>query len=354
MADYATLREFNEKRRLTDYLAMPVVPSVEMMLAAADRRDVFRPGDRLTDYIVRWDWEPHEKPPHVPEALVAEFGRQRAFEICVLADAWAGCVEGFGEWQRRRGREGSSPFVDSWLKALPVRCPDGGWPETKELATQEHVQYSACVPVVCASDHHLWWREAELAGGFHGPARCVSIMALRARQKESSAALFCSFEELVDNDLLPYVPGYCKDHYFDDEERAALVVAAMWDSAVEAFKNGSAYRAVPSDDINHAARLQEIMGRCSRYRQAWRDFYTHAPYRQMSVRTEHGRLDVEVTDRGVTWEIECDVARSLTRRTQVDLRLCAEARLLDRELERLDASPGVSFAFESFSGKKQE
>jgi hypothetical protein len=343
MIDFNKLRQFNAK--LGDdprYLGLPVVPSVEMMLAAAHRGNVYREGDTLADYVVAWDFEPHDRPPILPRALEAAYGRQMAFVLCTLADAWAGCMAGFREWTERRGREGSNPFVDSWLRALPVRCPAGGWPNTKDLVTDDHLsQCKSTDTQTTPQGGHGWW-DLDRNTMWQGPSLCVGIMALRARQKESTTLLFGSVEELVDHDKLPYVSGYTKDHYFDDDERSAMLISAMWDAAVQALIRSDMHTVFPFDRQGHSALLIECLSNGSRYRKGWSDFYSDAPFREVSFTTTAGRFNAAITEEGLDWEGEDIETGTLIGRKRADLRYPFEAKLLHTILDRLDQGDGTS------------
>jgi hypothetical protein len=339
MTDYAALRAFNQKHKLADFLALPMVPSVEMMRAAAERHDVFSPGDRLGDYIVAWDKEHDEEPPAIPASLEAEFGRQKAFEICVLADGWAGCVSGFKEWEKRRGTEGATTFVESWLRAMPVTCPPGGWPATEKQCTEDHSAHARSSDAVNVCRQDLYWQDIDRRRVFQGPSRCLGIMGLRGRQAESATSLFSTFEEMVEHEGLPYVPGYTKVHYFDDEERAALVLSAMWDAAVSSLVTSEAHRPMPMDERSNAIRLVAEM-------QRWSGFYAEAPHRRLSIETDGGRFEASVSDAGVDWEVEFKSTGDLTRRRGIDLRLSPETELFNDMMRQLDQQVGAAFVSE--------
>ncbi|MCS4090027.1 hypothetical protein [Rhizobium sp. BK176] len=342
MIDYAKLRQFNA--RLGDaprFLGLPVVPSVEMMLAAANRSGVYRPGDRLADYIVAWDFEPDDKPPVLPTALEEAHGRQMAFVLCVLADAWAGCMKGFREWTERRGREGATPFVASWLRALPTACPEGGWPETKEAATAAHETHAKSADTRTVPQDGFGWWELDRNATWPGPSLCLGIMALRARQRETTTLLFGSFEELVDHAKLPYVPGYTKDHYFDDEERSAMLVSAMWDAAVQELLESETHTPFPVEDQAHAALLVEELSHGRRYRENWSSFYSDAPFREASVTTAQARFHAAVGPNGIDWEGEDMETGTTIGRKGADLRYPHEAALLRTMVDLLDRHEGT-------------
>ncbi|MBY3433010.1 hypothetical protein HFN89_02300 [Rhizobium laguerreae] len=345
MIDYTKLRQFNAK--LGDnprYLGLPVVPSVEMMLAAARRTNVYRPGDMLADYVVAWDFEPGEKPPALPRALVESHGRQMAFVLCILADAWAGCLAGFREWTDRRGREGATPFVNAWLKALPTRCPQGGWPETGEGSTEAHASHAKSVDTrTCPQDGYGWW-ELDKHMTCSGPSLCLGIMALRARQRESTTLLFGSFDELIDHARLPYVPGYTREKRWEDEERSVMLISAMWDAAVQEFLIGGTHAPFPFEEHGHAALLVESLSHGRRYRENWSSFYSDAPFREASMTTSHGRFHAVVGKAGIDWEGEDAGTGTYMRRKGADLRYPREVSLLRTMLDLLDKHEGAGHA----------
>jgi hypothetical protein len=341
--NYVRLREFNAK--LGDdprYIGLPIIPSVEMMLAAARRADVYRPGDILADYVVAWDFEPDDKPPVLPKVLVDAYGTQMAFVLCTLADAWAGCMAGFREWQERRGREGSNNFVDAWMRALPRGCPDGGWPETKEASTDAHVAHAKSVDTPTVESRRTDWLGLDRNTMWSGPSLCVGIMALRARQRESSALTFGWLDELIDYDKLPYVPGYTKAHRFEDEERSALLVSAMWDAAVRELLHSDVHTPFPFEDQGHAMLLVEQLNHGRRYRKGWLSFHSDAPFREVLFATDYGRFQAVVTEKGVDWAAEDDETGTSISRQAADLRLPLERELMRSMLDRLDARDGTS------------
>lgn len=343
MSDFAKIRKFNASLRQDDgYFALPVIPSIEMMLAAARRRDVYRTGDTLSDYVVPWDFEPADRPPDLPLSLVDEYGMQTAFVLAFLSDAWAGCMGGFMEWRKRRGREGDTNFVQSWLKALPTVCPDGGWPETSRDVTDAHHAHASSVPTPCAARSGPAWWEFEGKSEWHGPAKCVAIMALRARQMDCSSRLCYSFDELIDTDKLPYVPRYSMDHRFDDDERSAMLIAAMWDAAVGSLVTEIHHRPMPTNAHGHAARLVEEVARGRNYNDGWIGFYAHSPYRELAFDTDSGRFKAMVGDDGIDWEAEHRPSGTLVSRKNADLRYPVEADRMREMLLCLDGSKSTS------------
>jgi hypothetical protein len=343
MIDFTKLRHFNAK--LGDdplFLGLPFVPSVEMMLAAANRRDVYRPGDRLADYIVSWDFEPDDKPPVLPQGLVDTYGQQMAFVLCTLSDAWAGCLAGFREWIGQRGNEGETRFVTSWMRALPTRCPVGGWPETKDASTEAHEAHAKSVDTETTPKNGFRSWELDKNTMLAGPSLCLNIMALRARQRDSTTLLFGSFDELVDHDKLPYVPGYTRDHPFDDEDRSAVLISAMWDAAVQQLLGNDSHTPFPLEAQGHAALLVDALshGRGNR----WSSFYSDAPFREVSMTTAHARFKATIGTKGVDWEGEESETGTFIRRRGADLRYPHEAALFRSMLELFDTHERTGYA----------
>lgn len=344
MIDYENLRTFNLTMGETPgYLALPVVPSVEMMLAAASRPNVFREGDTLADYVVGWDFESDGVPPEMPGELVATYGLQKAFVLGVLADGWAGCMDGFREWFIRRGRDGSTPFVNSWLKALPVCCPSGGWPENKEQATEKHTSHARLPETIPSSPWITPSSGLNMDSILLAPARCTGIMALRARQKDSTTRLFVSLEELISDRDLPYIPGYSSEHRLDSDDRTSLLFSAMWDAAVSQLMTGEQHTIFPSCAQAHAALLVAALAQRSRCRDEWgSSFYYAAPYSEISITTDSGGLKASVSDNGVDWTYEDKEEGSLLSRRSADARFPKEAELLGSALDRLDRLKPIS------------
>lgn len=212
-------------------VAVPVVPTVGMMEAAADATNVFLEGDRVGDWLLP-AMEAIERVPDPGGDLVARFGERRAFELAVMAELWAGCIDGLDEWTRRRGYRGSDRMIDAWFSPLMDRCPPGGWPATKEELDEERDGFQAKFrsgPFSHDSYMVPWTERDEIRVA---PRRCASIMALRAAQRELLFDFVFSIDEVVDFARMPFVPGRTVEHRFDDEERHHVLAAAAWRGAV--------------------------------------------------------------------------------------------------------------------------
>lgn len=353
MTDYAKIFELNDRIKDDglEHLHVPVIPTVGMMAAALAARDVFRPGDRLGDYVVAFEREPEEAHASLPPSLVSQFGEQQAWAATVMADAWAGCVDGYDEWLVRRGREGSTDFVNSWLRAKPHDCPPGGWPETKELCTDAHREHarSTDIPSSNAAANRWWDGDRRLARVM--PPRCVGIMALRARQKESTACLFESVEECVDTAKLPYVPYYTREGRFDDEERGSLLIAAMWKAAVSWLRDpGRAQpEPMPFGDRNQAALLVAMLAYKRKVSATKKDFFAHAPYGKVEVSVEGGYGRFEIREGLLDYEVSLPDG-SLSRRPRVDLRVPDDYDRLEALVAELDRHDVTTSVFTTLGG----
>lgn len=226
------IREINGKiKEGSPAVAVPVVPTVGMMEAAADAAGVFLEGDTAGSWLLS-PLEAIERVPDIGGDLVERFGERRAFELAVMAELWAGCIDGLDEWTRRRGYQGSDAMVDGWFSPVMDRCPPGGWPMAKDDLDEERRDFWKMLkggPFV--HDSHLvpWADMDELR---IAPRRCASIMALRAAQRELLFDFVFSMDDVVDFGPMPFVPGRSVEHRMDDEERHHVLAAAAWRGAV--------------------------------------------------------------------------------------------------------------------------
>jgi hypothetical protein len=218
-------------------LVVPIIPTIGMMEAAADARDVFQPGDRLGEWLLP-EAEVGEGVDLVDPVLAAQHGRPRAYELQVMAEAWAGCIAGLREWSRRRGIEGSSAFIEAWFRPELDRCPDRGWPENHEGVTEGHTgfvsEYAALRPF---THDAMRIPHCDLAYLVPAPTRCSSIMAMRGGQREPLMKYYAlGLDDVIDMDRLPFIPGYSVEHRFDDEQRHRILAAAAWRAAAASVR----------------------------------------------------------------------------------------------------------------------
>jgi hypothetical protein len=231
--DLTRLKDLNSRLKPeATGLIVPIIPTISMMEAAADARDVFVPGDRLGDWLLP-ESDAAEGGNLVDPGLAERFGRQRAFELHAMAEIWAGAISGLREWSRKRGFEGSTAFVDSWFSPALDRCPPGGWPADRSGIDDSHRAFlGARAALPPFSYDETFVPHADLAYVLPAPRQCASIMAMRAGQRESLMEYYLlGADDMVDMDRLPYVPDYTIEGRFDDEERHRILAAAAWREA---------------------------------------------------------------------------------------------------------------------------
>jgi hypothetical protein len=275
-------------------VAVPVVPALGMMEAAADAADVFLEGDRAGGWLLP-AMEALERVPDPGGDLIGRFGEQRAFELAVMAEFWAGCIAGLDEWTRKRGYQGSDAMVDGWFSPIMDRCPPGGWPMTKDGLDEERENFWKTLkggPFLHDSFLVPWIDRDELR---IAPKRCASIMAMRAAQRELLFDFVFSIEDTVDFQRIPFVPGRTIEHRFDYEERHYVLAAAAWRGAVSwllgAERPNPEPMPVPPDAPGvHLSRL--VYHNAERKTVDVSGFWSDGPYAKIVLTTEEARLEL--------------------------------------------------------------
>jgi hypothetical protein len=275
-------------------VAVPVVPTVGMMEAAADAADVFLDGDRAGGWLLPV-MDALERVPDLGGDLIARFGEQRAFELAVMAEFWAGCIAGLDEWTRRRGYQGSDAMVDGWFSPIMDRCPPGGWPMTKAELDGERAEFCKPlkgVPFVHDSNMVPWIDQDELR---IAPRHCASIMAMRAAQRELLFDFVFSVEDMIDFPRVPFVPGRTIEHKFDYEERHHILAAATWRGAVSWLLDSERTNQEPmpvSPDAPgiHLSRL--VYHNAERKSVDVSGFWSDGPYTKLILTTAEARLEL--------------------------------------------------------------
>ncbi|NTF17773.1 hypothetical protein G6L37_05120 [Agrobacterium rubi] len=232
--DLSRLKELNAgiKQEATS-LVVPIIPTISMMEAAADARDVFAPGDRLGDWILPQE-EVDVSGDLTDPLLASRVGQRRAYELHVMAEIWAGCLSGLREWSTKRGIEGANNMVDGWFRPQVDTCPAEGWPSSVEDVNDCHRNHMAAwrgLPPFSHSESRI--PHADLSYVLPAPRGCTSIMAMRAGQREFLMDYFIiGLDDVIDVDRLPFIPGYTIEHRYDDEERHRILAAAAWRGAI--------------------------------------------------------------------------------------------------------------------------
>jgi hypothetical protein len=115
-----------------------------------------------------------------------------------------------------------------------------------------------------------------------------------------------------------------------------MLIAAMWDAAVQELHIGDVHTPFPFERHAHATLLVEELTHKRRSREGWPSFYSDAPFQAVSFETKAGRFRASVTPDGVDWEGEDDETGTKIARKRADLRYPHEATLLQSMLTYLD------------------
>jgi hypothetical protein len=293
--DLSRLKELNSHLKPdATSLVVPIIPTLAMMEAAADTCDVFRPGDRLGGWLLP-EAEVSEGVELVDPALAAGHGKQRAFELHVMAEAWAGCISGLREWSRKRGIEGSTTFIDGWFRPELDRCPAQGWPQDRNGVDDSHRSLLSERAGLAPFTHdEMRIPHADLAFVMPAPARCASIMAMRGGQREFLMEYYLiGLDDVIAMDRLPFIPGYTIEHRFDDEERHRILAAAAWRAAAAAVRSiedeekSEAMPLPPRAASVYLTRLAEHVPGVSR---RVGNFFRDAPYGGITFSTDTATL----------------------------------------------------------------
>ena len=337
--DLTRLKELNARIKPgSPSLVVPIIPTVSMMEAAADARDVFIPGDRLGDWLLPQDEVADGEV--ADAALVEAYGPRRAYELQVMSEIWAGCISGLQEWSTKRGMEGSSQMVDSWFHPALDKCPPEGWPECREGVTDEHRRHlRECREGGVFVHDEAWMPHADLAYVLPAPSRCSSIMAMRAGQRDFLMEYYLlGLDDVMDMDRLPFVPDHTIEHRFDDEERHRILAAAAWREAASAVLRLSPEdQQMPPPPRAASVFLTRLAGYARRASCQIPDFHRDAPYSAVEFRAGDAVLTLEAKGPVLAARHEDGRGRSF-RMEGLDFRLpCVRQMLLNtvRELESL-------------------
>ncbi len=296
--ELSRLKELNSRLKPdATSLVVPIIPTISMMEAAADARDVFRPGDRLGEWLLPEE-EVSEGLDLVDPSLAARFGKQRAYELHVMAEAWAGCISGLREWSRKRGIEGSSSFVDGWFRPELDRCPEIGWPKDRDGVEHTHTSLVAERAGLAPFTHEeLWLPHADLAFVMPAPVRCASIMAMRGGQRQFLMEHYLmGLDDVIAMDRLPFVPGYTVEHRFDDEERHRILAAAAWRAAAAAVRSidsGEMSDRMPLPPRAASVFLTRLAEHVPGMSRRFANFFRDAPYRGITFSTSASTLALD-------------------------------------------------------------
>jgi hypothetical protein len=297
---YQSVRDDARKLPNSQFLQVPLKPSLGMALSALNVSDVFRPGDRLKDYFISWEVE-HSHPEDrlfLPECLVSRFGKQDAFCLQAIADTWSHCLTGVEVWMESRKRNPrTGAGVDDLIYFVPDRCPEDGYPRSKEETTPEHEAFARCSKEPFAANSTSWYG-LHKGGRYVAPKRLPSYAAGVAKSLPLTGASFLEFSDMVDWKTLPFVPLWTKVGAFIDEEREELILAAIWRGCVAWLLSDDQGDDVPFPD--HEDRQAIIIANeLQRHDAIWRaipDFFKHHPYSLVELETHSATLVIATGD----------------------------------------------------------
>lgn len=293
---YHSLRERALKHPQSQFLHVPVIPSLGMIAAAAEATDVFFEGDRLWHWFDSYEHERDIETVHVDAGLIERFGIQKAFVMACLADLWGAMLEGVEHWLTMRARNPRSG--DDLLYYLPDRCPPGGWPSDKTACTEDHRQHARYISEPFTT-YWTTWQGQDPDRDAVVPRRLPECVAQGASRAYLSVGTFMTFIDIFKLSATPYVPGMTKDHVFLDDETHLLVLSAMWRAAIGWLTEGDMEDAVefPYHPDTQAEVLTHMM---FRHAPLWRkvdDFIRKTPFNRFAVYAEGSMLSF-ATDEG--------------------------------------------------------
>jgi len=340
IADFKRHNEHNAKEG-HPYRVLPLRPTVGMMQAAIDAQNVFREGDKASDWLEPLDKLATPDERFIHAGLVARFGEERAFALSLAADVWAGCIAGLREWITVRGRMGGgTPFSDGWLRPIPKSIPPGGWPMRKEQVTPEHEAHAKCedTPIRLSPRGH--W----LAGGDSGyeelPLDATAIMAMRGAQVYLNSFQYLTLDDAVAFAGMPHVPGWTPEGRYDDEQRHHLLAGAMWAAAARAWQDEVLHEPMPEHPMAQAIRmtryiLDEVPGGILRH--------PDRPYASVVITSRKGRFSYRMDNGLVTWESEAGSRKASESGLELDGNL--ETGTMRRMMRLVGEGDGAEASF---------
>ena len=340
---YSRLRERARSNPESQFVRLPVVPSLGMMIAAADTTGVFVEGDRLWEWFESYEEEHDAAGLKVHPDLVTRFGMQKAFALACLADLWGIAVEGVEFWLRDRSRNPRSSG-DDMIHYAPDRCPPGGWPPDRAACTDAHRSHAR----MTSEPFKTYWTSWQaLDGDFEtvAPRSLPSSAAFGLAHAYLSVDSYMQTQDVVALGRVPYVPSWTRESSFDEEERHELFLAAMWRGAVswllsEECVDASAFPYHPD------AQAVIVSNMVFRHHAIWRkapDYIMGAPYDRFTIMTDRALLTIAVAD-GVTsyWYREKE-GRRMMRNEGLVARCGRDSTGLSALLSRVSSHEIVSF-----------
>jgi hypothetical protein len=334
--DYQSLRERALKSPTSQFLHVPIIPSLGMIAAAADATDVFFEGDRLWQWFDSYEQERDLEGIHVDPGLIERYGIQKAFVMACLADLWGEMLDGVEAMLTMRSRNPRS--AKDLIYFLPDRCPPGGWPKDKEAFTDTHKAHARYTSEPFSTYWTTWHRlddETEAVA----PRRLPESVAQGAARAYLSVGTFMQFQDIVKLAGAPYVAGMTKEGYFMDDEVHLLVLSAMWRAAI-AWLEGDLEDAVEFP-FHPDCQAEILTHMVFSHRELWRkvdDFISKTPFNRFAVYAKGSMLSFTTTDgKSSFWYQESDrdkLVRSEGLRLRVGRDRSGLADLLHRMSKR--------------------
>lgn len=300
MSIYSDLRERALKTPDSQFLKVPLVPSLGMVLAAAKATNVFRPGDAVTDYLASYeaDYGSSGENIYAHPDLVARLGMQTAYCLAVIADTWSNCLLGIDSWLTSRARNGrTNQAGEDLIYFIPDHCPTSGYPETKADCTEEHIQHSRCLTEPFKG-HTVDWYNLDRGIMMVAPRRLPYYAANVAARTDLSVASFLDFSDVMDWSKVPYVPNYSRDGAFTEEERYELLVAAIWRACIAWLLSEEQEEAIPfptHPDAQSVIISNAIFRHSDIYRHTDKFFDKH-PFNRISIQTDAALLTIATAE----------------------------------------------------------
>lgn len=296
MSIYSDLRERALKIPNSQFIKVPLVPSLGMALAAANATDVFKPGDVLMDYFASYeaDYGSSGENIYAHPDLVSRFGLQQAYCLAVIADTWSNCLLGVDLWLQSRARNGrGNQAGEDLIYYTPDRCPSFGYPATKAECTDEHRAHSRCTTEPFKA-HSTDWYSLDRETMTVAPRRLPYYAANCAARTDLSAASFLEFSDVIDFSNVPYVPHYSYEGAFTDEERYELLISAIWRECIAWLMSSVQEEAVPFP-MHPDAQAVIISNMIFRHSDIYRHiekFFDGHPYDRITIEGQDSLLTI--------------------------------------------------------------
>ncbi len=335
-----SLRERAEEHPKDQFLAVPIIPPLGMMIAAAETQNVFREGDQLWEYFENYDDERDRADIFVDDGLIARFGVQKAFVIACLADIWGATLEGVDIWLTDRGRSGQfdGKKSEDLIYYVPEHLPPGGWPETKEQVTVEHNVHGRCTTEPFKAVSTAWIGDYDRETVMIAPRRLPYRVCTIAARATLSVSSLLDVQEAIAIGKAPFVPGWSKAGYWDEEETQELVIAAMWRSAIAWLL--SEEQPEPDDFPFHPMQQAVILSNMAYQTQVFYtrvdNFFAKFPFNRFCINTDKAMLSF-AADKGFSsyWYQEGGDSKRFIRNEGLVLRVGKDKSGLTQLLRKM-------------------